>query len=34
MALDMNFKHVCDLVRKDGKVDPELMENIDALLGA
>jgi hypothetical protein len=33
MALEMTFKQICDLVRKDGKVDLELMENIDALLG-
>ncbi|OOO01568.1 MAG: hypothetical protein USCGTAYLOR_02225 [Chromatiales bacterium USCg_Taylor] len=33
MTLDLTFKQVCDLIKKDGKEDPKLIEAVDHLLG-
>src|SRR5450756_532952 len=33
MTLDLTFKQVCELVKKDGKKDPKLVEAVDNLLG-
>lgn len=33
MTLDLNFKQVCDLLKKDGAKDPKLIEATDNLLG-
>jgi hypothetical protein len=33
MTLDLTFKQVCELVKKDGKEDPKLIEAVDLLLG-
>lgn len=33
MTLDLTFKQVCELVSKDGREDPKLLEAVDKLLG-
>lgn len=33
MTLDLTFKQVCELVSKDGREDPKLIEAVDKLLG-
>ena len=33
MNLDLTFKQICELVKKDGKEDPKLIESVDKLLG-
>jgi hypothetical protein len=33
MTLDLTFKQVCELVKKDAKKDPKLIEAVDNLLG-
>lgn len=31
--LDLTFKHVCELIKKDGEQEPQLLEAVDVLLG-
>ena len=33
MTLDLSFAQICELVKKEGKRDPKLIEAVDALLG-
>jgi hypothetical protein len=33
VTLDLSFAQVCEIVKKEGKKDPKLIEAVDALLG-